>query len=35
MGTSEAPKLTCRALIAAMPALLPTGEYVTVTAGCC
>jgi hypothetical protein len=26
MGTSEAPKLTCRALIAAMPALLPTGE---------
>jgi hypothetical protein len=26
MGTSEAPKSTCRALIAAMPALLPTGE---------
>jgi hypothetical protein len=26
MGTSEAPKSTCLALIAAMPALLPTGE---------
>ena len=24
IGTSEAPKSTCRALIAAMPALLPT-----------
>jgi hypothetical protein len=26
MGTSEAPKFTCLALIAAMPVLLPTGE---------
>jgi hypothetical protein len=26
MGTSQAPKSTCRALIAAMPALLPPGE---------
>ena len=26
MGTSEAPKSTCRALKAAMPALLPTAE---------
>ena len=26
IGTSEAPKSTCRALIAAMPALLPTAE---------
>jgi hypothetical protein len=26
MGRSEAPKSTCRALIAAMPALLPTAE---------
>jgi len=26
MGTSEAPKSTCWALIAAMPALLPTAE---------
>jgi len=26
MGTSEAPKSTCRALMAVMPALLPTGE---------
>ena len=26
MGTSEAPKSTCRALYAAMPALLPTAE---------
>lgn len=26
IGTSEAPKSTCRELIAAMPALLPTAE---------
>ena len=26
IGTSEAPKSTCWALIAAMPALLPTAE---------
>src|SRR2546423_8622595 len=35
MGTSEAPKSTCPALNAAMPALLPTAEYPMVTPGCC
>jgi hypothetical protein len=35
IGTSEAPKSICPALIAAMPALLPTAEYPILTPRCC